>query len=775
MKRLFLNSMLLASLLLPAVPAVAQQPLPQELLQDKNFGRFLFPDSKVGWIKFRNDAPYRAKEIFSQQPELLGMKGGDELKLLRTRTDAAGINHYRFAQYYKGVRIELAEYLVHEKKGSVYLINGDFIPGLNLDVNAAVSPQRAIDVALETVPAQKYMWEDPVAEERFRLKKKDPNATLYPRPELLIVQKDPKGGQEASNYALAYRLAIFARVPRIAEYVYVDAKTGEIIRTRSLEISCNSGTVQTTYNGTQSVKTDYRTETCLYDDNESTQYFSVDDCNSNTPIYSWYSDNGIISNEDYLVCDNDNTWDATTGSTKMTMSTLWGVKKAYSYFFSEHAHEGFDGSGGLIDAFSNRLYYDDNDDEYCTNANYTNVIDNLNFGSGADCFPGTDDDYNTDDIIGHEFTHGVIEYAHFDALDYSGESGALNESFADIFGENVENYVEGSNDFLEADDKSDNAIRSFIDPNSYSDPDTYLGTNWVDVNSDADNGGVHTNSSVQNHMFYLLSEGGTGTNDLGIDYNVSGIGFDKASAIAWQAMMEYLDGSDGYIIARNAWIQSAIDLYGSCSQEVISVGQAWMAAGVTSYTGFNLGSVCGTYTSPIPVTIDGAEEVRNATIFFNDYLTTCTATINSPAIVSLSSGNVIQLFPGFTASNGCTFTALINECELSDYDPNNLRAGAESADVHEGVVLNAESALSIYPNPASDDAVIGVDLVTDQPVNLYITDATGKLRMSVIDNERLTDQKFVRNLHTGDLPSGIYVCILKSGGKIFTRKFMVQH
>jgi len=774
MKKIFSNATLMLLMLLSAIATKAQRPLSQDLLQNKMFGRFLNPASEERWIGIRDDAPYTATEIFKQQPELLGLKSNEEMRLMKTRTDDAGNTHYRFAQYYKGVRIELAEYLVHERKGKVYLINGDFIPDLNINVSPSISNEQAIEAALKAVPAKKYLWEDASQEERFKLKKRDPNATLYPQPELLIVKRNARGEKSASNYALAYRVAVFAEQPRVSKYVYIDASTGQIIRSRSLDISCNAGTAETTFNGTQSVKTDYRTETCLYDDNESTQYFSVDDCNSNTVIYSWFSDNGIISNDDYLVCDDDNVWDEISiGSTKMTISTLWAVKKAYSYYFNVHGHEGFTGSGGLIDAFSDRLYYDDDGNQYCRNANYTNIIDNLNFGAGDDCSSGTTDDFNTDDIVGHEFTHGVIEYAHLDALDYSGESGALNESFADIFGENVEDYVEGSHDFLEAADKSDHEIRSFINPKDKDDPDTYLGTNWVNTSSSDDNGGVHTNSSVQNHMFYLLSEGGEGTNDLGIDYHVDGIGFDDASDIAWQAMMEYLDGDDDYITARNAWIQSAKDLFGSCSQQVISTGEAWLAAGVTHYTSFNLGSVCGTYSSVIPVVIDGAEEVRNASVFLNNYLTTCTATINSPAIVTLESGNVIQLFPGFTASSGSVFTAMIDECENSDYDPDDLRVSEN--DEHENSSSSLPSSIKIYPNPANDVATIEFTSVIDQPIIISVNDVTGKQLQQSMNEALPQGEKLKSQISTKDLVDGFYMCIIKSGDKMFTQKFLVQH
>lgn len=756
-------------------PVLAQQQSPVRDLQNQKFSIYLHPESKPGWIEFRDFAPYDAVHLFEEQPDLLGIRNGpDEMRIFKENTDAVGNRHFKYAQYYKGVRIEGIEQVVHEKKGKIYLANGDFVPDLNLEVIPSISSEQAIQSALNAVPAEKYLWQVTGAEERFRMKKNDQNATLHPTPELLIVKKDAHGEMEATKYVLAYRIAVFAAKPVRNEYVYVDAHNGTVLRMRSLDLYCNPTTTKTTFNGNQSVSTDNRTETCLFEDDPSTSYFSVNDCNSNTVIYSWYSYNGIISDDDYLVCSDNNSWTSITGSKLMTMTSLWGVKKAYSYYMDTYGHEGFTGTGGLIDAFSNRLYYTDDDEEYCTNANYTNIIDNLNFGAGDDCSPGTTDDYNTDDIIGHEFTHGVIEYAHFDALDYSDESGALNESFADIFGEAVERYIEGTNDWHEAGDKSDGWIRSFIAPDSADQPDTYLGTNWHAFDDD-DNGGVHTNSGVQNHIFYMLSQGETGTNDLGWDYNVTGIGFSHAIAIAWQAMMNYLDGSDGYEIARNCWIQAAIDLYGSCSQDVISVGQAFSAAGVTHYTSFALGSICGTYSSIFATTIDGAEEIRNASIFGNNFLGTCTTTINSPAVVTLKSGSIIQLFPGFTANSGSTFTAYISECDMSDYNPDDLKQTNEGYSSPESPAANSDDFFYLYPNPSDENFIVEFTLNTEAIASLYVMDVTGRRVMSITENELLEAGKQKIEVNTSSLTPSAYLLVMNSAGKTQTQKFIVQH
>ena len=187
-----------------------------------------------------------------------------------------------------------------------------------------------------------------------------------------------------------------------------------------------------------------------------------------------------------------------------------------------------------------------------------------------------------------KISHGVTEYTA--NLVYSYESGALNESFSDVFGESIENFAQGNNDWLMGDaigaGGSGGALRSMSNPNAYNQPDTYQGSYWY--SGSADSGGVHTNSGVQNFWFYLLSVGGNGTNDNGDSYNVSAIGMDTAASIAYRNLSVYLNSNSQYDDARAGAIQAAIDLYGAGSDEEIAVTNAWYAVGVgEAYDGGN--------------------------------------------------------------------------------------------------------------------------------------------------------------------------------------------
>jgi len=117
-------------------------------------------------------------------------------------------------------------------------------------------------------------------------------------------------------------------------------------------------------------------------------------------------------------------------------------------------------------------------------------------------------------------------------------------------------------------------IRSFTSPNLFAHPDTYGGDNWFATN------GVHTNSSVQNHWFYLLATGGSGTNDLGNAYSINGVGVDTAFAIAYRNLLTYLTPTSDYEDAAFYAQLSASDLYGGCSDVLISTSNAWYAVGL---------------------------------------------------------------------------------------------------------------------------------------------------------------------------------------------------
>jgi hypothetical protein len=221
---------------------------------------------------------------------------------------------------------------------------------------------------------------------------------------------------------------------------------------------------------------------------------------------------------------------------------------------------------------------------------YTDEWNNMTFHLVDDIHVG-----NYADIVGHEYTHGVIQ--HSAELNYYGETGALNESFADIFGLMIKRYAlmggVGEPIWLLGD--SETLTRSFENPNeegnhsnlvgldcisTVGQPDTYEGTFWQDIDDPCDNAGIHGNSGVQNHWFYILSHGSSGINDNDESYSVEGIGPDKAALITFWNLTNVLDSDAQYSDAREGAISSAQLLYGVCSNEHFQTINAWHAVGV---------------------------------------------------------------------------------------------------------------------------------------------------------------------------------------------------
>ena len=185
------------------------------------------------------------------------------------------------------------------------------------------------------------------------------------------------------------------------------------------------------------------------------------------------------------------------------------------------------------------------------------------------------------DVIGHELTHGVTQNEA--ALEYHDQPGALNESMSDVFGSLVKQYG-----LKQTADKADwligagllakgikgVALRSMKAPGTaYNDPahlgkDPQPATMKGYVKGDDDNGGVHINSGIPNHAFYLAAT------------QIGGPAWVKAGLIWYRALTERLHPSAQFSDAATATYQVASELYGSASAEANAVMAAWTAVGV---------------------------------------------------------------------------------------------------------------------------------------------------------------------------------------------------
>lgn len=376
---------------------------------------------------------------------------------------------------------------------------------------------------------------------------------------------------------LAYKLDIYAQYPLSRQIVFVDAANGKILGKRELIHTTNAtGTAITAYSGTQTITTDFTGSTYRLRETGRGNGINTYDMRLAGTNYNAAVD----------FTDADNTWNnVNANKDQYATDGHWGTEKTWDYYFTKFNRNSVDNAGFALNSYvhTNLIAFG-----YGNNINAFWDGSRMTYGDGGTSGSVTYTPLTALDVCGHEITHGVTERT--SNLNYSNQSGAMNEGFSDIFGTAIEFYAKGASGNWNIGENIGAAFRNMSNPNQFSQPDTYLGTFWY--TGTADNGGVHTNSGVLNFWFYLLSQGGSGTNDIGNAYSVTGLGIDKAAAIAYRTNTFYLISTSNYAAARTYAIQSAVDLYGSGSPEEIATTNAMYAVGIGAAY-----SVCGTAPS----------------------------------------------------------------------------------------------------------------------------------------------------------------------------------
>ena len=258
----------------------------------------------------------------------------------------------------------------------------------------------------------------------------------------------------------------------------------------------------------------------------------------------------------------------------------WGMEKTLEFYKNVLGRDSYDGKGATVYQFVNPFepgVYPNQARAICQSP-YCMLF---GFGDGISKGP-----FVSLDMMAHEFSHLVTAHNNSSGLENKGEPGALNEGFSDIFAVLVEGYVFGEYDWTIGEKVVFNIpfIRSFKNPKNgeHSQPTTYGKNPWADPSSNYDDGGVHINSSILAHWFYLLSEGGFGVNDNQDSYKVTGIGIDKATEIVYNTWMNRLTKLSTFADARESFIDEVLQnqKYGKGSPEHIAVVNAWHAVGV---------------------------------------------------------------------------------------------------------------------------------------------------------------------------------------------------
>lgn len=484
----------------------------------------------------------------------LGCGENEDFVLKRVEKDKLSMVHYMYQQTINHVPVEHSSYRIHTLNDRVVSFNGSYHSNIQISTTPAITADKAIQAALKFTNAAVYKWELPGPKNSFTHYE-----NIYPNPELVIVAKD--GNYNAPDFRLAWKMDVYAHQPLSRNWVYVDAITGTVIYTSNRICHVDApGTAITGYSGSRNIVAD-----------SFGGSFRLREAGRGNGIETYDMNEDTDNNNAVDFTDADNLWNNVNPEMDQYAGDAhWGAEMTYDYFLNIHGRNSIDNAGWALISY---VHYDVN----YANAFWDGAVMTYGDGNG-----GTfNAPLTTIDITGHEITHGLTTFTA--NLEYQDESGALNESFSDIFGVTIDNFARGTTGTAlwrmgEECTSSGNGIRLMSNPNAFGDPDTYNGTNWY--TGTADNGGVHTNSGVQNYWYYLMCQGGTGTNDIGNPFNVTGIGMADAADIAFRNLTIYLDQFSNYDDARFYAIQSAQDLFGGCSPEVETTTNAWYAVGV---------------------------------------------------------------------------------------------------------------------------------------------------------------------------------------------------
>jgi bacillolysin len=296
--------------------------------------------------------------------------------------------------------------------------------------------------------------------------------------------------------------------------------------------------------------------------------------------------NLLLPNQSDIAADSDNVW-----TDPDIVAAQFNAGLTYDYYYKRFQRQGLDNHNLQLWSFTNPARPQD----YAVYYNqFPGLFLNAAYLGDGEIYYGVGLPANVTaggrtwsnfaaglDVVAHELTHGVTDYT--SGLIYLNESGALNEAFSDMMGTAVENYWQtpgpgpGQADWLIGEDIAHpGGLRSLAAPSVFGDPDHYS----LRYTGTDDNGGVHTNSTIVSHMFYLAIAGGTNRVS---GLSVAGVGYDHRDQIEnviYRAFTEMMPASATFSSARAATIQSARDLYGAGSAPEQAIIQAWNAVGV---------------------------------------------------------------------------------------------------------------------------------------------------------------------------------------------------
>jgi Zn-dependent metalloprotease len=470
------------------------------------------------------DSELFIEEFMLDNADLFGYYFGD-FDVFDVDFDEMGTTHYRLNYEVSGIPVYGHELIVHtDEQGKVYAVNGDKDNDVENTMWASrflLTEEQALIAAESLLAFDEFVYTSEPTFDKF----------VY-----------PLAGQ---NYPV-YLVILEMLEPQPARWnIFVDAETGAIVDYYDGLMDNHSVQTGVGLDGNEKQVNVF---------NSNGTYYLKDTSKPMTGEILTYDINhgGQYSLPGTLVSDTDGRFDSSVQRAAVDAHFYAGY--TYDYFKNVHNRNSYDNNGATI---KSTVHFDNN---------YNNA-----FWSGSQMVYGDGDGSQFSplcgslDVVAHELAHAVTQ--HSANLEYRNQSGALNESYSDVFGAAVEYRYKNNADWyrLAEDIYTPNThgdeMRNMKDPSRGNQP----GHMNDYVNTSQDNGGVHINSGIPNRAFYLL---------------VQEIGMDKAEKIYYRTLITYLTRTTDFNGNRTALLQATADLYGHMGTEYIAVANTQAAVGI---------------------------------------------------------------------------------------------------------------------------------------------------------------------------------------------------
>jgi Zn-dependent metalloprotease/PKD repeat protein len=459
-----------------------------------------------------------------------------ELSITSSTIDNLGKTHVKGQQYFKGIKVDGADFYLHlgsQKDiftGRLYKVNPQ------IDMTPEISKASALDIVNNDIKNKTVLR---------GLSTDEKNLLKYDSPAIeLSIYKNK----------LAFAVEIRPNLVEVWRY-FVDANTGQVLHSfnntnsdgPTVSTGVDLGGVTRTLN-TYLEAGKYK----LYDVAESMYNATANE----GMIITLNANNTSTVNLNYseITSNSINSWNIPA-----SVSAHYNAMTTFKYFKNTFGRNSINGTGGNIISLINVT---NEDGSSMDNAFWNGKA--AFFGNGQVAFKSL---AGALDVTAHEMGHGIISNSA--NLEYQGQSGAINESFADVFGSMVDrdDWLIGE-DITKTSFSPSGALRNMSSPHNLGNSnDNYWQPMHVSemYSGDGDNGGVHINSGICNYAFYLFATAVTKA---------------KAELIYYRALTTYLTSKSQFIDLRIAVVQSAKDLYGDSAPEVTQANAAFDAVGI---------------------------------------------------------------------------------------------------------------------------------------------------------------------------------------------------